>query len=116
MSMNKSNEVEWDYIQGLIKYTNIKTFQDFHNFYLDININGFVDVLENFTQTSIKHYKLEPCNYVETPSFAWKALSLKSKLKLEILNDVDTILFFEKGIQVNQQLKSISKKQKQIFG
>jgi len=70
MSMSKLSDDEWNYIQELIKYNNIKTFEDFHDFYLNIDVNGLADVFENFRQTSIKYYKLEPCNYVGTPSFA----------------------------------------------
>ena len=104
MTSSKLNNDEWDYIQELIKYNNIKTFEDFHDFYLNIDVNGLADVFENFRQTSIKYYKLEPCNYVGTPSFAWNAMLLKSNVKLENLNDIDMYLFFENGIRGGQSV------------
>jgi len=104
MSMSKLNDDEWVYIQELIKYNDIKTFEDFHDFYLNIDVNGLADVFENFRQTSIKYYKLEPCNYVGTPSFAWNAMLLKSNVKLENISDVDMCLFFEKGIRGGQSV------------
>jgi len=94
MSLSKLNEKEWNYIQDLIKYNNIKTFEDFHDFYLNIDVNGLADVFENFRQTSIKYYKLEPCHYVGTPSFAWNAMLLKSNVQLENLSDIEMYLFF----------------------
>ena len=82
----------------------ILTFEDFHDFYLNIDVNGLADVFENFRQTSIKYYKLEPCHYVGTPSFAWNAMLLKSNVKLENLSDIDMYLFFEKGIRGGQSV------------
>jgi hypothetical protein len=34
MSLSKLNDREWDYIQELITYNNIKNFEDFHDYYL----------------------------------------------------------------------------------
>lgn len=104
MTMSKLSDDEWDYIQEMIKYNKMKTFEDFHDFYLNIDVNGLADVFENFRQTSIKYYKLEPCNYVGTPSFAWNSMLLKSNVKLENLSDVDMYLFFEKGIRGGQSV------------
>jgi len=90
---------EWDYIQELIKYNNITTFEEFHDFYLDVDVNGLVDVFENFRQTSLEYYKIDPCHYVGTPSFAWDAMLLRSGIELELLTDSDMYLFFERGIR-----------------
>jgi hypothetical protein len=40
-------------IQQLIKNLNITTFEEYHDFYLNIDVNGLADVFENFRKTSI---------------------------------------------------------------
>jgi len=41
----------------------IKTFKEYHDFYLNIDVYGFTDVFENFRKTTLEYYELEPCNY-----------------------------------------------------
>ena len=82
----------------------IKTFEEYHDFYLNIDVNGLADVFENFRKTSLSSYKLDPCHYVGTPSFGWDAMLLKTKVKLELLKDSDMYQFFERGIRGGQSV------------
>lgn len=100
----KLKDEEWNYIQELIKENNLKTFEDFHDFYLNIDVNGLADVFENFRKTSIEYYKLDPCHYTGAPAFAWNAMLLKTGVKLELLTDVEMYLFFERGIRGGQSV------------
>ena len=95
---------EWDYIQQLIKDLNITTFEEYHDFYLNIDVNGLADVFENFRKTSIDTYKLDPCHYVGTPSFGWDAMLLKTNVKLDLMTDNDMYQFFERGIRGGQSV------------
>lgn len=104
LTLSKLDDDEWDYILQLIKDMEFKTFGDFHDFYLDIDVNGLADVFENFRQTSLQYYKLDPCHYVGTPSFAWDAMLLKQNVELELLTDSDMYQFFERGIRGGQSV------------
>jgi hypothetical protein len=109
LTLSKLEDAEWDYIQEFIEKNNIKTFEDFHDFYLHIDVNGLADVFESFRNTSLEYYKLDPCNYVGTPSFAWDAMLLmttieKQMLKLELITDIDMYLMLEKGIRGGQSV------------
>ena len=42
----------------LIKDLNITTFEEYHDFYLNVDVNGLADVFENFRKTSINTYNL----------------------------------------------------------
>jgi hypothetical protein len=95
---------EWDYFKYVVKTLDIKTFRDYHDFYLNIDVNGLADVFENFRKTSLEYYNLDPCYYVGTPSFAWDAMLLKTKVKLEMLTDSDMYQFFERGIRGGQSV------------
>jgi len=104
LTISKLKDEEWIYIQELITENNITTFREFHDFYLHIDVNGLADVFENFRNTSIKYYKLEPCKYVGTPSFAWDALLLNFRVRLELLTDIEMYLMLEKGIRGGQSV------------
>jgi len=43
--------------------------------------------MENFRETSLKIYKLDPVWYYTTPGFAWDCMLKTTKQKLELLTD-----------------------------
>ena len=57
------------------------------------------DVFENFRKTCLEQYKLDPANYFTAPGLSWDASLKKSKVKLELLTDLDHHLFVEKGMR-----------------
>ena len=94
LKLEALSDNEWDYIQQLIKDLNITTFEEYHDFYLNVDVNGLADVFENFRKTLINTYKLDPCHYVGTPSFGWDAMLLKTKVELDLMTDCDMYQFF----------------------
>ena len=54
----------------------------------------FLKILETF----IKVYELDPTLFLSAPGLAWQACLKKTKIKLELLTDVD-MLMVEKGIR-----------------
>ena len=44
-------------------------------------------------------YKFFPAYFLSAPGLAWKAALKKSKVKLDLLTDIDMLLIVEKGIR-----------------
>ena len=59
----------------------------------------YADIFENFRDKCIEIYELDPTHFLYAPGLAWQACLKKSKVKLELLTDIDLILTFEKGIR-----------------
>lgn len=104
LTLSKLDDKEWYDILYIIDKLNIKTFKEYHDFYLNIDVYGLADVFENFRKTTLEYYKLEPCNYVGVPSLAWDAMLLMTGVELDLLNDSDMYLFFERGIRGGQSV------------
>ena len=47
----------------------------------------------------MKHYKLDPAWYYTSPGLSWDALQKKTEIKLDLLSDINMILFIEAGIR-----------------
>lgn len=101
---HKLTDAEWDDVQNTINKLEFKTFGDYHDYYLNVDVNGLADVFENFRKTTLEFYKLDPCHYVGAPALAWDAMLFKTNVKLELLDDIDMYLFFEKGIRGGQSV------------
>ena len=57
------------------------------------------DVFENFRNTCLKIYDLDPANFFSAPGLAWQAALKKTKRKLDILTHINMLLMLEKGIR-----------------
>ena len=43
--------------------------------------------------------ELEPAKFLSTPGLAWQAALKKTKVKLDLLTEIDMLLMVEKGIR-----------------
>ena len=57
------------------------------------------DVFKNSRNMCIKVYELDPAYFLSAPGFAWQTCLKRTKIKLELLTDVDMLLMVEKGIR-----------------
>ena len=57
------------------------------------------DLFENFRNMCLQIYELDPVRFLTAPSLAWQAALKKTKLKLDLLTDIDMLLMVEKGIR-----------------
>ena len=67
--------------------------------YLKTDVLLLSDVFETFRKTAQIHYGLDPAQYFNLPGMCSDALLKKSKIKLELLTDINMHLFIEKGLR-----------------
>ena len=44
-------------------------------------------------------YELDPVKFLSAPGLAWQAALKKTKVKLDLLTDIDMLLMVEKGVR-----------------
>ena len=57
------------------------------------------DIFENFRQSCLKNYKLDPAHFVSLPGLAWQACLKKTIVELDFITDYDMFLMIEDGIR-----------------
>ena len=57
------------------------------------------DVFENFRDKCIEIYKLDSAHFLSAPGLSWQARLKRTKVKLELLINIDMLLMVEKGIR-----------------
>lgn len=55
--------------------------------------------LNNIRRVCLMQYELDPCHFYTSPGLSWQALLKKTGVCLELLTDIDKVLFIEKGIR-----------------
>lgn len=87
----RANEV-WDLF-------GCKTIGDYSDLYLKSDVLLLTDIFENFRNTSLTTYQLDPAQYLTSPGLSWEAMLKMTGVKLELLTDPDMIYFFKKGVR-----------------
>ena len=102
---------DYEYAKKVWKTFNMKTMREYHDLYLLSDALFLMDVFENFRDTCMKNYGLDPAHYYTLPGFAWDAALKYTKVKLELLTDNNMLLMFEKGVRggVSQISKRFAK-------
>ena len=54
------------------------------------------DVFETFRNICLEIYELDSAKFISTPGSAWQETLKKTKVKLDLLTDVDMLLMVEK--------------------
>ena len=77
----------------------MKTFKEYHELYNITDVLLLADVFENFRDICLKNYGLDPVYYFTAPGLAWDACLKITDIDLELLNENNMLLMFEKGIR-----------------
>ena len=72
---------------------------EYHDLYLGSDLLLLADVFESFGKTCLQYYSLDPCHYFTSPGLSWDAMLKMTKIKLELMIDVDMYQFIEKGMR-----------------
>ena len=77
---------------------NCKNIQ-YHDIYLWTDVFLLGDIFQKFREVCMQVYKLDPAHFYSAPSLSWDAMLITTGVKLELLQDIDQLLFFDKGIR-----------------
>ena len=89
----------YEHAQKIWKHFDIKDMGECHDLYLKVDVILLADIFENFRDACIKNYKLDPAWYYTSPGLSWDALLKKTEIELDLISDINMILFIEAGIR-----------------
>ena len=90
---------EYDHANKVWNTFMIKTMGKYHGLYLVSDLLLLTDVFENFRKTCMQYHKFDPCHYFTSPGLIWDAMLKMTKIKLELMADIDMFQFMEKGMR-----------------
>ena len=90
---------DYEHAQRVWETFECKTFKDYHLLYQKLDVILLADIFENFRETCMKTYGLDPAHYYTTPGLSWDALLKYTKVELDSIQDPEMLLFIEKGIR-----------------
>lgn len=85
--------------QAVWNVFNCSTLGEYYELYLKSDVLLLTDVFETYRDLCLKTYKLDPAQYFTAPGLSWDAMLKFTKVKLDLLTDVDMLHFFKKGVR-----------------
>ena len=82
-----------------LKRFKLKNIGEYHDLYVQSDTLLLADVFENFRNTCLKVYELDPAHFLSLPGLAWHPCLKKTSIKLELLTDYDMLLMVEERIR-----------------
>ena len=100
-SLTGNTVSESDYAQAVNIWQrfSIRTLGEYSDLYLKTNVLLLADIFENFRNSCITSYCLNPAHYYTLPGFTWDAMLKYTHVRFELLTDIDMIMFIERGIR-----------------
>ena len=91
--LNIKDVTDADYARAerICKDFEIKKLGEYHDLYVQNNTLLLADLFENFRNMSLIIYKLDSAKFLSAPGLAWQAVLKKTKVKLDLLTDIDTL-------------------------
>jgi hypothetical protein len=78
---------------------NCRNHREFISLYLKSDVLLLADCFEKFRDVNMKNFKIDPCHCYSVPGLTWQAGLKFTKIKLDLLDNSDDVLFFEKSIR-----------------
>lgn len=99
--LNDNTVSDGDYMhaQKVWSEFNIKCLGEYSDLYLKTDVLLLADVFEAFRDSCLKTYGLDPAHYYTTPGLTWDAMLKYTEVELELITDIDMMMFVERGIR-----------------
>ena len=97
--MEDISDIDYRHANNVFKVFKLENLGDYHDLYVQGNTLLLADVFNNFRDTCIKEYELDPAHFLSLPGLAWQACLKKTNIELELLTNYDMLLMVEEGIR-----------------
>ena len=99
LTLENITKTDYAHANNVFKKININNLGEYYDLYVRSDTLLLANIFENFRQSCLKNYELDPAHFVSLPGLAWQACLKKTNVELELLTDYDMLLMIEEGIR-----------------
>ena len=85
LKLESVTDQEFEHAVKVFNHHRCATIEDYLILYLRTDVLHLTDVFEEFRNTCLRHYGLDPLWFYTSPGLAWNAMLKKTKIKLELI-------------------------------
>lgn len=90
---------DYEHAQKVWQEFECQNLKDYTLLYMELDVRILADVFEEFCVKSMNAYGLDPSHYYTTPGLSFDAMLKYTEVELELLDDIDMLLFVERGVR-----------------
>ena len=91
--------VDYAHAKRFCKDFEVKDLGEYHDLYVQSDTLLLADIFQKFRNMCIEIYELDSAKFLSSPGLAWQAALKKTKVKLDLLTNIDMLFMVEKGIR-----------------
>ena len=91
--------MDYAHAKRVCKDIEIKSLGEYHDLYIKNDKLLSADVFKNFRNMCLETYELDRTRFLIAPGLAWQPALKKTKVKLDILTDIDMLIMVEKVLE-----------------
>ena len=99
LTVEDISKTDYMHTNNVFKKFGMNNLGDYHDLYVRSDTLLLADIFENFRQSCLENYELDPTHFVSLPGLAWQACLKKTNVELGLLKDYDMLLMIEEGIR-----------------
>ena len=99
LNIEDITDADYAHAKRVCKDFEIKNLGEYHDLYVQSDPSVLADVLENFRNMCLEIYELDPAKFLSAPGLAWQAAFKKTKVKLDLLSDINMKFLVKKSIK-----------------
>ena len=97
LNMENIEDIDYGHCNNVFNKFELNNLGEYHDLYVQSDTLLLADVFENFRDTCLKEYELDPAHVLSLPGLAWQGCLKKTNIELELLTDYDMLLMVEEG-------------------
>ncbi|XP_077258284.1 uncharacterized protein LOC143895192 [Temnothorax americanus] len=94
-----ASESDYEHATRVWRRFRVRDLGEYSDLYLKTDVLLLADIFENFWDTCMASYGLDPAYYYTLPGYTWDAMLRYTGVRFELLTDIDMVLFVERGIR-----------------
>ena len=98
-NMEHITDADCAHAKRVCKDFEIKNLGIYHDFHVQSNTLLLADVFGNFRNMCLEIYKVDPAKLLLALGLAWQAALKKTKVRLDLLTNIDMLLIVKEGIK-----------------
>ena len=99
LNMENIKDIYYRHGNNVFKGFKLKNLGEYHDLYVQSDTLLLANVFENFRNTCLEVYELDPAHFLSLTGLAWQVSVKKTNVKLNLLTDYDMLLMVEEGIR-----------------
>ena len=98
LNMEDITDADCRFQKQFVKILKLTKLGEYLHLFVQRDTLLLADIVENFRNMCLEIYELDPAKFVSAPGLEWQATLKKTKVKLDLLTDIDILLMVEKRI------------------